>query len=1292
MKRLLFVALSLALLALPVSAAVTRGAIYDEAGRPIEGARIEAHAPESLAETIDRLVARTNREPIATATTSSNGAFSIELPADRMNVLEVSAEGFFPAKIDMEQGVTTGSWRLQRAPRVNGHVVDPKGEPVADALAIWLDGEGRVALSARTDEKGTYSIPDPRRITTAVVVFHPDFALGIEAMAAPALSGRVPPLDLTIDPGNTITGTVVTPDGKPVANATIQSMGWILARTDENGRFSTHVPNDLTMAILAGPLATKLQPSQNGKTISLAPAAKLGGRIVDGSGNGVEGARVALSGTLEALTWTGREGTYQFSGLPRGKYNLFVMANGVGLDQPWTEVDLSRVESAERSFEVHRLPLVEGTVTDQEGRPVAGAVITATGSGAPAWLGYIRSAAVPVSGPDGRYRFTGPDIGKEWIVTALDEDHAPGRSTPVEGRGTMTRDIVLPSGHPIRGVVRRKSGEGIAGAQIAVVGAGTYQPTESASTYFGEFRPVRWLHDTDEEGAFEIFLEEGSFDLLFHKSGFSMAARPGFVAREDAAPIEVELVAGHTIEGIVVTEEGKPVAEAFVALAIGEMPRAFGMTDETGHFRFADLDERDYELRVSDQGLDADPITVTPPMTGLRITIPTGRSITGRVIDDETGLPLDTFTVFANANDEMIGVATADESGDGSFTLRVPMTVESFTIESRSDGYLTESFARTDVDLEAPLPPIEIRMKHGAVVRGTIRDGNGQPLAGVDILPDIEWQGGSLYVRSTSDDSGQYELAGLPPGSITVAFSGDEVVRKEVEVEIGAEREVTLDVTLDRGFSIRGTVVDEDGSPLEGADVTASTAAVDAESRSGSTDASGRFTIAGLVDVPYTIEASHSGMDPDVKRNVEPPRAGELDFHLRKAPTGTIVGHVKGKAGLLRMVSVSSSPGFETARVNAEGDYRVDNVRAGQAEVTLHTDGTTMKRQVLVPEGTEVHVDFEIGPTVSLEGRVTRLDKALPGARVEATLEDQTFSASASADANGRYRIEELIPGTYDIEVDWKGPTYQFILEIQRPESHDFDLSGGIIRGIVVDADTDMPVRGASVRATRFNYEKTLGPVSVETDEMGRYLIGGVQEGSHTVKVVHPSYGQVRFMAQVSSRMATTRNVKLSQTEGIDVVLVDSLTRQPLLGTVVGRDMNNIVVFDGEPSRSGNGVHLPLQEGQYKISASADGYATQTVVATVPGETVIIPVSPGGRLVVHSNSPAKRLANLIQPDGDDYVQCWCNQIKEWKIDGVYTRFDHIAAGSYTLVVWEQGTGKEYPIQIVEGQTVEVTID
>ena len=66
---------------------------------------------------------------------------------------------------------------------------------------------------------------------------------------------------------------------------------------------------------------------------------------------------------------------------------------------------------------------------------------------------------------------------------------------------------------------------------------------------------------------------------------------------------------------------------------------------------------------------------------------------------------------------------------------------------------------------------------------------------------------------------------------------------------------------------------------------------------------------------------------------------------------------------------------------------------------------------------------------------------------------------------------------------------------------------------------------------------------------------------------------------------------------------------------------------------------------------------------------------------------------LLQPDGEEYVRCWCNGIAEIELKGRRTTVENVTAGSYTVEVVDAAQGiAPRPAVIREGQTTTVTLE
>jgi len=149
--------------------------------------------------------------------------------------------------------------------------------------------------------------------------------------------------DIQVDPGRTLTGTVLGPDDKPLTGAMVRGLTalWPKATTLQTAKFTVvaldpREPRDLMFIHLKQKLVGKLmvRGDENGEvTVQLEPWATISGRILDEDGQPKAGVRVNLGFVLDSTffipaTWwvspqgeeikTDRDGRFHAEGLTPG--------------------------------------------------------------------------------------------------------------------------------------------------------------------------------------------------------------------------------------------------------------------------------------------------------------------------------------------------------------------------------------------------------------------------------------------------------------------------------------------------------------------------------------------------------------------------------------------------------------------------------------------------------------------------------------------------------------------------------------------------------------------------------------------------------------------------------------------------------------------------------------------------------------------------------------------------------------------------------------------------------------
>lgn len=283
----------------------------------------------------------------------------------------------------------------------------------------------------------------------------------------------------------------------------------------------------------------------------------------------------------------------------------------------------------------------------------------------------------------------------------------------------------------------------------------------------------------------------------------------------------------------------------------------------------------------------------------------------------------------------------------------------------------------------------EVVLESGASVSGTVRL-DGEPAA-----VRLYWDGSHAAGWTRSNDHGEYRITGIPAGEVSLRprldDEDEDLTRAEDQVLLLAKDEVAhLDFSLaSHRARITGTVLDRNGKPVSGAEVSAS---LDGESDDDdedavlftdpidTTDAAGHFEL---------LVADRPGLDFDVVAESGPRRAEALgvragaELELVFPALTTVVLRV------LHAVTREPLPNFLLFWRESEGG-RFERLRQGGRFLSPGPDGTFLaelpcgrldlvvsarslglvaarRDDVPLREGSTPHLDFLLEPGVELE-------------------------------------------------------------------------------------------------------------------------------------------------------------------------------------------------------------------------------------------------------------------------------------------------------------------------------------
>ena len=643
-------------------------------------------------------------------------------------------------------------------------------------------------------------------------------------------------------------------------------------------------------------------------------------------------------------------------------------------------------------------------------------------------------------------------------------------------------DFAFPQRYTIRGTVRDHDGTPVQDARV--------------TTEWGD--PVYDSDQTDATGAYTLTVIAGTYTIGASKDGYPDPGDQEVTVPPDASGVDFAFPQQYTIRGTVRDHDGSPVQDARVTTEWGDPVYDSDQTDATGAYTLTVI-AGTYTIGASEDGYP-DPgdqeVTVPPDASGVDFAFPQPYDVTG-TIRDQTGSPVQGASVWG-------GVNTGTTAADGTYTI-VAGPGEHY-VSARKTGY------ESAPSVLVPLPPAAsgvdfVLREKDQTIRGQVVDDQGLP------VPDALVWAANLICYSWGRDStstsadGSYTLT-VAPGIYHVEASKDGYVPagpKEVAAPEGGTSG-QADFTLEpAAYSIRGTVLDHVGQPVETVSISASACGL---SYNASTDATGAYTLTVNADT-FTVSAYDSDYPkPDSQVVSVPPSATGVDFTMPAAYT--ITGQVTDNHGSpvkdAFVWTSGDAPDYDTDWTDASGEY-ILIVRADTYEISARKDEYDRPdaRTVSVPPY-QTGVDFSMSAgNLSIQGMVRdATGDPLPLADVYTQLSGESSSSwYQQVYYNGTYSMTRQA-GLYSVRASVACHTYSEQREVTLPPSQsgiDFSVSlrDRLVSGIVSDT-VGLPICGAWVAGENgvSDYDST--------ERNGRYALQ-LPAGTYTVEASESGYG-----------------------------------------------------------------------------------------------------------------------------------------------------------------------------------------
>jgi hypothetical protein len=1273
--RAVFLAISIFVSSLAARGAIT-GTVVDGDGRAIASAKVAAFALETSEEQRTRWVsADPVRKPLVTAVTGANGSFAID-PKVAVAELRVEVAGQPAIGVRAANGEDAGVLQVPPQALVRA-TVTANGKPLPETTVIIRSG-GTESV-ATTDAHGQYSLPDPKRIASRILVRHDGYAPVEREIDTITL--RNP--DVVITAGVALSGRVVAADGDtPVAGAEIQIDDLILAKSGADGTFAIeHAPPGVRrIAARSGDrISARLAGGAKQFLFRLGPAANISGSLRDTkSGTPIAGAQVTAAapryGGADPGAWaiTDDKGNFTIAGLAGGEYELTAVHPAYAT--PRLVVNAPPGGNARKTLYAAALSRVSGSVIDDGARAVAGVSINARRVGGD-MLSSPSSVPMPsraITAPNGRFILRTAEEGNVQLdatKTGLPAAHS-GIIRVAPGSRTADIVITLPRGVALAGRVITRDTKPVAGAAVtaAEAGAGGVRDAEGART--------------KADGTFALRVREGAYDVTVTAAGFAPRTLRS-QASASAPPLEVTLEAGVEISGRVTRDEAPVDGVDIFIISGGDAPSV--QTSADGSFRINDLAPGPVALAFKKPTeLIQAMRTVTAPAADVNVEVPAGGRIAGRVIDKSTGQPVTSFDAGITRGSAAVmrtPAMRAFTSDDGTFGID-GAPVGSHTLSVTAPGYVMARVPNINVESGKSVEGVEVALEHGVRVSGHVTGPDGGPAGGVlvRIDPTSSTRGVTTNDSFTlTDPDGAYVLDNVDAGPTTLAFSrsGLVTVRRSVTLS-GASAEV--DAQLGGGSSIAGVVVLDGGAPVAGGEVRAFSAA-DLAGISSQTDEGGTFVMQGAPAGHYEITASRAGFGSATLRDVEIPASGMLRLVIKRGGiiTGTITGLTPAELQTTSVQAWSADGATASASPDASGRYRIEGAAAGSVRVGASVRPPSgnvrnaVTKVVQLDAGASVNVDFDFTVEITITGRITRNGRPLPG--VQVSFAPQSVAqryAQTAADGNGRYEISGIDNGSYAVTVhDAEQGPYSTIYDVKGSANFDIDLRGVRVTGRVSDATTDAAISNARVELLRTDAGAS-DMRSTLSDAGGGFSFDQVAAGRFEARVQKASYGTARVPVMVGQDGVPPLDVKLSPSQGVAIRVVDARDARPLNGWYHA-ESDSGESYDGAIAGTAEPAPIALAAGSYRITVGAVAYAPRSMTIVAPGEQTVA-LTPGGTIVVSSSSESAAALRIIDAAGQPVHFGPGPAAGMIRLDPApgQTRIANVAAGTYTLQIVDGG--------------------
>ncbi len=615
----------------------------------------------------------------------------------------------------------------------------------------------------------------------------------------------------------------------------------------------------------------------------------------------------------------------------------------------------------------------------------------------------------------------------------------------------------------------------------------------------------------------------------------------------------------------------------------------------------------------------------------------------------------------------------AISDSDGSFRVEEALYGQTHRLTAQAAGYAPTILDLPPLEPGIPVDPVHLVLSKGRRVLGSVVDTGGNPVAEAQVsllwpLDPSDFRSGleAPAGAAATDGRGVFALPDTGPGAYELLVSrADYANRPPSRVEIPAgESDFDLgDLTMEAGGAIHGVVTDPGGEPVGRATIQAHERdRFEAPARTTTTDADGRFRLAGFSSVLADLGIQATGYPAHVEPNVRVDHADPVLIELR--PGASVAGRVldnggNGAAGIPVYLSfevdyssdvdprlwdaVDMLPEQVTDR---DGRFRFDGLAAGtwSAEASRGTEGAKLDGIELIP-GREREIELVLRIRDRLIVTVvTEVDEPVADAQIDVEAPGERLPTGyGETDGSGRAVID-ITPDTVTVTVSHetlRDESRQVRLEPGDNEVR-FELRRGLELSGTVRSYQGTPLPLATVAAeTDYSSDVEWHSTNTVSDRNGAFHLTGLESRPYILTARAPGYADGGPEEPIE--------IRDDAVDGIEIVLEPEASIVAAVTGLSPSDLNQVRVTawkgprlrDATRDTEGNFSVRGIGPGTWQVEATKGDWE-RTVERTVTIERgmtevfVELPFERGLRLsgqVVEGGAP---LGGAVLSVGDVY--------------------------------------------------------